>query len=398
MDEIIQIILYVGAVQGLLLSVFLFSIRINRLSNRLLGLLTLLWGMFLFTFALQEEGLYIRFPHLLKVIYQFLFLFFPLLYLQVKYLLSHHNKFEKTDLFHFLPFILSILFYIDFYLQTGEDKIYLIRNRTEYYQILQFIGDEVIALQGIIYSFLSLKLIRSYRKKIKEFESTLDKSIIRVLYIGISLNLFSWIIGIIGLHLEYLHIKTGVDLFAFAYLVLVLFIYIISYTAVKSPEIFKLDFGVLRDNFIRIKNLDKASNGSSLDIQVIKEPHVISEPTSSDPSLTSLNERLITCMQNEKPFLNPELTLPELANLLEIPRNKLSRIINQLHKKNFYEFVNQFRIEEVKQLMSDPSNKHFKLISLAYDAGFNSKASFFRIFKQLTDLTPSEYFTSHKSI
>jgi len=100
--------------------------------------------------------------------------------------------------------------------------------------------------------------------------------------------------------------------------------------------------------------------------------------------------------EKEKPFLNPELSLPELADSLEVSRNQLSSVINKIHKKNFYEFVNQFRVDEVKKLMEDPKNKHLKLISLAYDAGFNSKASYYRIFKQLTEMTPTQYLETLK--
>ena len=99
-------------------------------------------------------------------------------------------------------------------------------------------------------------------------------------------------------------------------------------------------------------------------------------------------------MEENKPFLNPELSLPELAESLEVSRNQLSTVINKIHEKNFYEFVNQYRVNEVKRLMTDPANKHLKLISLAYDAGFNSKASFNRIFKQMTNMTPSQFFVT----
>lgn len=396
MEKFIQIIIYVGAIQGLLLSVFLFSIRLNKISNRLLGVLTLLWGLFLLAFALQDEGLYRKIPHLLKVFYQLLYLFFPLLYLQVKYLLANYSKFDWKDVIHFIPFFLSIIFYFDFFLQSGEEKLYLTRNKSEYYIILQVIGDEVIAIQGVVYSILSLILIRKYRQKIKEYESTLDKNIVKVLYIGISLNLFSWIIGIVGIHLEYFKVDAGIDLFAVAYFVLVIIIYIISYAAVKSPEIFKLDINQIRTSLQT--SLDQNSTiifndkNSSLKDNIV----VSSEIQSPDPLLAEIDNRLVDYMQTEKPFLDPELSLPELARMLEIPRNQLSGVINQIHDRNFYEFVNQYRINEVKQLLKDPKNSNYKLISLAYDAGFNSKASFNRIFKQMTQMTPSQYMASQQ--
>ena len=260
MNETIRIILYLGAVQGLLLSVFLFSIRTNKISNRLLALLTLCWGIVLLTFALIDKGLYVKFPHLLFTVDQLIFLFFPLLYLQVKYLLESHVKFLRLDLFHFLPFLLSIIFSIDLFLMSGEEKYMMTKKPTEYFNILEIISNELISIQGVVYSIISLRLIRSYQKKIKNFESTLDKSIIKVLYIGISLVLFSWTIGIVGLNLEYLNVKVGFDYFVYTYLILVMVIYIISYAAVKSPEVFKLDIHTIRSHSLGIKSLVSKAN------------------------------------------------------------------------------------------------------------------------------------------
>ena len=101
-------------------------------------------------------------------------------------------------------------------------------------------------------------------------------------------------------------------------------------------------------------------------------------------------------MEKEKPYVNFDLSLQGLADKLHLSRHQLSNLINQQHHKNFYEFVNFYRVEEVKYLMRQPKNQHLKLISLAYDAGFNSKSSFNRIFKQLTEMTPSQYFASLK--
>ncbi|MCF8369703.1 MAG: AraC family transcriptional regulator [Bacteroidales bacterium] len=393
MNETIRIILYLGAVQGFLLSVFLFSIRTNKISNRLLALLTLCWGVVLLTFALIDKGLYLKFPHLLMSVDQLLFLFFPLLYLQVKYLLEKHGKFLRLDLFHFLPFLLSIILNMEFFLLSGEEKLMMKDNPTQYFDIFEVISNEIIALQGIIYSILSLRLIRSYQKKIKDYQSTLDKSIIKVLYVGISLNLFSWVIGTLGLNLEYLNVNVGFNYFVYTYLILVVVIYIISYAAVKSPEIFKLDIDTIRDHSLNIKKFVPKRIDPELNDQ---EQQKKTEDVMEDPAQLELNDLLISYMDKEKPFLNPELSLPELANSLEISRNQLSSVINKIHNKNFYEFVNQYRVDEVERLMEDPKNKHLKLISLAYDAGFNSKASFYRIFKQLTGKTPTQYLEALK--
>ena len=179
MSQVIQIILYLGAIQGVLLSIFLFSIKSNRISNRLLGLLTLFWGIIVGTFALQDEGLYIHFPHLLKVFSSLLLLLFPLLYLQVKYLISKHSRFERSDLLNFIPWLIIVLLNFDFYISSGEEKLVLIKNGTSYYQIIQIINEEIIAIQGLVYSILALRLLSKYKQKIVDFQSNIDKLILK---------------------------------------------------------------------------------------------------------------------------------------------------------------------------------------------------------------------------
>lgn len=398
MGEFLQIIFYGGAFQGLLLSVFLFSITTNKISNRLLAILTMCWGIVLLAFALQEKGLYQKFPQLAFVFDQLIFLFFPLLYLQVKYLLTSHTSFHKKDLLHFIPFVLGIILYMDFFLRPADQKIELFENRSPYYQVIEIILNEVISVQGIVYSILAIMLIRIYQAKIKDYVSSAQKNIIKILYVGISLNLLSWTMGIIDVHLRYFNIEIGIDLFAITYLILVLVIYAISYAALKSPEIFKLELSSEKSHSLDFRSLVRGSKESGkTKLSQASDETISGQSTAFDPGLKKLNQQLIDFMEKQKPYLNPELSLPALAQELDQPRNQLSSVINQVHQKNFYEFVNEYRVDEVKQLMTDPANKHLKLISLAYDAGFNSKASFNRIFKQMTKMTPSQYVTKQQA-
>jgi len=393
MDQLFQILFSLGGFQGTLLAAFLFSIKVNKISNRLLGLLTLFWGIFLFSFAFQSEGMYLRFPHLLKTFYHLLFAFSPLLYLQIKYLLGNYKKFNFSDLIHFLPLAISILLHMHFYLLSGEEKIFMIRNKTPYYEILQIIGDEVIAIQGIIYSILALRLLASYKKNIIYYQSNIDKRIIKITSFGVSLVLISWVIGIVGIHLDYLQIDTGIYLFIAAYLVLVLVIYVISYSAIWSPEIYKLDTNQIKPHSPKNQLHVQGNSDTIVNKQNFSDDHLHAGSDHMDEEDSILNDKLISCMEAEKPYLNPEISLSELADKIGVTRNQLSGIINQNHQVNFYEFINHYRILEVKRLMADPANKNLKLISLAYDAGFNSKASFNRIFKQMTEMTPSQYYS-----
>ena len=94
-------------------------------------------------------------------------------------------------------------------------------------------------------------------------------------------------------------------------------------------------------------------------------------------------------MENEKPYLDPKLTLSKLASMLGISSNHLSQVINQYEKVNFCDFVNKYRIEEFK--IQTKKNPHFNILALALEAGFNSKSAFNHIFKKHTGKTPSQY-------
>jgi AraC-like DNA-binding protein len=107
-------------------------------------------------------------------------------------------------------------------------------------------------------------------------------------------------------------------------------------------------------------------------------------------------EKLQHVMHTEKPYLNKEITLPALAKILAITPHHLSQVINERLNQNFFEFINEYRVEEFKRLATNPKNKHISILGLAMEAGFNSKATFYRFFKSNTGLTPSEFMESYK--
>lgn len=110
-------------------------------------------------------------------------------------------------------------------------------------------------------------------------------------------------------------------------------------------------------------------------------------PKAIDPELVN---RLLRYMADEKPYLNPELTLSELAKQVHLSRSELSQLINVGVGDNFYNFVNRYRVEQVQAFMCDPAYGHYNLLGLALEAGFKSKSTFNLIFKRFTGLTPGE--------
>jgi AraC-like DNA-binding protein len=108
-------------------------------------------------------------------------------------------------------------------------------------------------------------------------------------------------------------------------------------------------------------------------------------------------QRLHSYMEQEQPYLNGKLSLKEVAEHLNLSPNHLSQAINENLGKNFFDFVNGYRVELIKQKMLDSSNSNLTLLGMAYDSGFNSKSSFNSIFKKHTSFTPSQYMRSQSA-
>lgn len=103
---------------------------------------------------------------------------------------------------------------------------------------------------------------------------------------------------------------------------------------------------------------------------------------------------LKTLMSTEKPYLNPHLTLAEVGQLLGIPANQLSQILNAGFDQNFSEFINSYRVRHFKALLKNPDKKQFTILAIAYESGFNSKSAFNSFFKRSEGMTPKAYLKS----
>jgi AraC-like DNA-binding protein len=102
-------------------------------------------------------------------------------------------------------------------------------------------------------------------------------------------------------------------------------------------------------------------------------------------------DRLRRFMNEEKPYLEPTLSLQDLANKLGIPSRELSILINHHLSKHFFDFVNEFRIERAKEILSDPTKRDLTILEILYEVGFNSKSSFNTAFKKITGFTPTQF-------
>ncbi len=106
-------------------------------------------------------------------------------------------------------------------------------------------------------------------------------------------------------------------------------------------------------------------------------------------NLTRIFRQIEKLMQEEKVYLDENLSLDSLAEMLEIAPQQLSEILNNKMNKNFYTYINEYRIDEAKRLLVD--NPEAKIIDIGFDVGFNTKSAFYTAFKKLTDLSPGEF-------
>jgi AraC-like DNA-binding protein len=154
-------------------------------------------------------------------------------------------------------------------------------------------------------------------------------------------------------------------------LIIAISIYAIGYSAISNPEIFEA-----------IPEFDLQS------FELNKETPVHGSRNSN--RFPELKEKLLQYMDSNKPYLKSDLKISELADSLAVPYYQLSQLINDEFLVNFYDFINKYRVEEAKKLLIE-GNRNYKILAIAYEVGFNSKATFNRVFKKTTDLTPSEF-------
>jgi len=235
---------------------------------------------------------------------------------------------------------------------------------------LVFMGAHVI--QTVTYIFAAYKFIGKKEEELKKFSS--DVSVLKKLG---WLNAFSLYFSIyLLLYFILVVLLTFINSFQIQldYILLLitsLSIYAIGYSAISNPEIFK------------------ATPEFELQAFELNEEIPASEPRNSN-KFPELKEKLLQYMDSKKPYLKSDLKISELADSLTVPYYQLSQLINDEFLVNFYDFINKYRVEEAKKLLIEDT-KNYKILAIAYEVGFNSKATFNRVFKKFTDLTPSEF-------
>ncbi len=130
---------------------------------------------------------------------------------------------------------------------------------------------------------------------------------------------------------------------------------------------------------------------SSEPIETILSVRKYKSSTLTPAASEAIRKKLERILLDQQIFKENELRLDDLASYLDITRHQLSQVINEHYKVNFFELLNRYRVEYVKKILLDPQYSQYTIIQIAYEAGFNNKASFNKYFKQAVGLTPSAY-------
>jgi AraC-like DNA-binding protein len=167
---------------------------------------------------------------------------------------------------------------------------------------------------------------------------------------------------------------------------MVVLIYSMGYLGLRQPLIFS-----------RLGTTDDTTENEVASVlQLPAERSAVDEQKyKNSPISSELGENLLQELQNHmsdhKPFLDSEISLPRLAEQLDMSLNYLSQVINQQAGKNFFDFINSYRIAEATTLLAEDAENQQNILNLAMSVGFNSKSAFYNAFKKHTGMTPTQY-------
>lgn len=327
--------------------------------------------------------------------------FGPFLYLYTKHITDEDARFGFRDILHAAPFLILTAFYFAFF----QDRVDFSDHK--YLEKDEYLGVRILYAAGYFisiftYTALTYRLLYIYRKSIvNKFSFETAKNQLGWLYFTAGLITatfaFYFAIGLVNA----INHKPMVDSELMANIGLTIMTFSVSYFGIKQPALFR-SREIYRPTPEKEPELPKplVPKPETVEHQAeSEEPEPEDEEEKEKYKRSGLKEedaeeyigRLMAFMEKEKPYLDAEMTIQDLSAKINISKHHLTQILNNNLGKNFFTFVNEFRIEEVKRKLADPAFDHLTILGIAYDCGFNSKSSFNNIFKQYTGSTPSEY-------
>ncbi len=357
---------------SLFLSFFLLTVKTeHKLSNRL----------FAFFLVLNAIDISANFDHLFEIslnarifISSFFFLQLPTFYLYVLSVCYSDFKLRRKHLVHIFPFlIVNLILLPRFYTVDEASKISFLQKIGKMPEI-QF-NHIFMHIQMVLYIVAVFMILRKAKKLyLENYAGASIESLNWLFQFTLALSAFFCvaILKNIFKFTEYSTISGGLKIGLIVFELFIIFWYL--FKALNNPGLFR-----------------------KIDSKLKLVQHIISEEGNGDQLAVSENvysEELLKLkkyMTEEKPFLNPSLTIQDVSKDIEIPVRDLSLLINHKLEQHFYDFVNTYRIENAMEILKDVTKSKVTILEILYEVGFNSKSSFNTAFKKHTGDTPTSY-------
>lgn len=368
----IEILCIITIFQLLLLAIFLLSYKKgNRTSNTLLSAFLFFNAVYIVNYLFYHSGVlkYSIYPPLYYIGNSTYFLLGPLIYLYTRSLCFSDYKMRVQSYLHFLPFVFLCAgpaFYYHLRLAHIADGSLASAEILSQTFIRLFFAVNYYLL--LVYIILTLAALRNYRRDLKKVFSNTEKIDLVWLSIVLVAFMLMWLVDTVNVIIN------------------------IAFTGAYSRTVINILSGI--SIFINL------SFATAIVFRGLNQPNVFSgleveqkygKLRLSRSEVDQHVKKLEQFLEQEKPYLNPSLTIKDLADSLSIPARQLSQVINDKLKQNFYDLVNSYRITEAIEMFKNPNHDEKTILEILYDVGFNSKSSFNHIFKKKTGETPSVF-------
>lgn len=366
-----EVLFLVGLFQSLFFAVFLLTKKENKKANVLLGIWLIFLALYFVEIWFNISEAYLNYPHFIGIFSGLPLLHGPFLLLYALFLTNLRHRWQLIDYLHFVPFLLYyVFFFFSFFQLGGSAKLEVMENIMQGNIPLKInIQGFIKASHGIIYSLVTLFFLRQFKRRLLANFSNTDKINLQWLR-----NLSYGFLGVytLALMVQISSLTGNYSGEGPVGLLGVILIFLVAFMGLRQGEIF----------------LEEQKQAGPVD-PALKVKYLHSRMDKTD--IHQIKEQLIAIFETDKPHLDPEFRLSQLAEKVQIHTNDLSQVINEGFGKNFYALVNAYRIEEVKKNLQDPQNDHLTLLAIGLQSGFNSKTTFNTVFKKMTGQTPSEF-------
>ena len=357
-----DIIMYVGISQCLFAAIIMLTKKEGDTPDKLLT-------AWLFLMAIEFSTCAVDYFYFDNPLLSSVFLLInPAFYLYIKSLTTRDFKPKYIHLLHLAPYL---VFEITTYLIREPFSIQILYpDYPHFWFSLSFSIANLVS--WMVYNILSIWLVHRHRRNLENEYSYIDRytSIAWLLVVLIFYTLycsFALITGILALKInDLINLPSILN-----YSMLLALSYMLGFYGLKQ-----------RPLFIRKK-------------QSTTQPEIILPEKYKSSILTQrdkedIRKTILLHFETQKPYLNPEFNMTYLSESLLIPKHHVTEVLNTLIGMNFFRFVNAYRIEAVKEMLAQKSLP-YSIEAIGYECGFNSKSSFFTVFKAITGLTPLQY-------